>query len=494
MRNAHWCRIWLCLVGLVLGTLTAGGQVMKLTRWDLPTTNALPYGIAIAPDGKVYFTEFTLNRIGQLDPVANEIRERQVGEGPAGLVLGDTGSVYFTLSQENALELLVFVGGGAKWSLPTPGAWPEVLVAAPTGPGQVNLWLNERNSNKIARFAPAQISVTLPYILSPPTPVATSEIEITPVVSVVVPAVYPGNPLLPPPIALLVPTTSGPFTEWQSMITDHYLERVAVAPDGRVWFTQGVAPLSALDPSSNTVLLYGIPSGTAALGITVGPDGGVWFTDTNRPAIGLLDPATADVRLWPIPGGRQPFALVPDTVGNVWFTDREADAVGRLSPARNEITLYGLPAGTHPLFLVLDEVGNVWFTAERGNFVGKLSIVPVLGPPPTLPTAGAFQFLSYGLSQIGNRASGSITYLYDGSAGLPVWISVDVLRNGAVLPGFVSTPVRVEGAGAGTVAVSVEYRGASPVTSDEVRFVVALLPGGPPFATQRMDFATTWTP
>ncbi len=474
-------------------TLFGVGQVVQLTRWNLPTANALPYGIAIAADGKVYFTEFNLDRVAQLDPVANEIRERDVGQGPFGLVMGDTGSVYFTLSQGNALDLLVFIGGGATWALPTPGAWPEVLVSAPTGPGKVNLLLNERNASKVARFSPAQVFVTLPLILSPAQPATPVVTAITPEVTHVPPLVYPGNPMLPPPIALLVPTTSGPFTEWQSMITDAYVERVAVAPDGRVWFTQGAAPISVLDPDSNTVLLYGVPTGTAAFGVTVAGDGRVWFTDTDRPAIGVLDPTTADVRLWPIPGGRQPFDLALDDVGNVWFTDREGDVVGYLAPARNEIALYRMPAGSHPVFLALDDAGSVWFTAERGNFVGQLAIVPVLGEPPTLPS-DAFRFLGYGLSQLGSRASGSVTYLYDGSAGLPVWISVEILRNGVVLPGFVSPPVRIDVAGTGTAAITVEYRGAAASTSDEVRFLVSLTPGGLALAEKRVDFPTTWTP
>lgn len=493
MNNTKQIGLLIGVMGVLLGALPGAGQVAQLTRWPLPTANALPYGIAIASDGKVYFTEFNLDRIGQLDPVANEIRERNVGNGPFGLVMGDAGSVYFTLCHDNALELLVFIGGGAKWSLSTPGAWPEVLVPAPTGPGKVNLWLNERNTSKVARFSPSQIFVTLPLILAPPQAVTPAVTEITPAVTAVTPEVYPGNPMFPPPIALLLPTTSGPFTEWQSMVTDRYVERVAVAPDGRVWFTQGVAPISVLDPGTNTVLLYGIPTGTSALGVIVGGDGRVWFTDTSRPAIGVLDPATADVRLWRIPGGSQPFALALDDVGNVWFTDREADAVGYLSPARNEIALYRLPAGAHPVFLTLDPAGAVWFTAERGNFVGKIAIVPVLGTPPSLP-GGGFQFLGYGLSQLGSRATGSVTYLYDGSAGLPVWIWVEVLRGGSVLPGFVSAPVRVDAAGAGTIALTVEYRGATPVTSDEVRFVAALSPGGPVFAEQRVNFTTIWTP
>ncbi len=145
------------------------------------------------------------------------------------------------------------------------------------------------------------------------------------------------------------------------------------------------------------------------------------------------------------------------------------------------------------MFLTLDGEGRVWFTAEGGNFVGKLAILPALGEPPSLPS-GAFRFLGYGLSQLGSRASGSVTYFYDGSAGLPLWIWVEVLRGGAVLPGFVSPPVRLDSAGAGTVALAVEYRGAAPVTSDEVRFVVSLAPGGARLAAQTIGFSTTWTP
>lgn len=64
--------LWTC--GYLALALIAGGQVAELTRWPLPSGNALPYGIGVGTDGEVYFT----------------------------------------LSRENALELLVFVGGGAK--------------------------------------------------------------------------------------------------------------------------------------------------------------------------------------------------------------------------------------------------------------------------------------------------------------------------------------------------------------------------------------------
>ncbi|MCR4391201.1 MAG: hydantoinase B/oxoprolinase family protein [Candidatus Acetothermia bacterium] len=143
-----------------------------------------------------------------------------------------------------------------------------------------------------------------------------------------------------------------------------------------------------LDPTTNTVLLYGIPTDTNALAITVGLDG----------------------------------------LGNVWFTDRAGDAVGYLSPARSEITLYGLVPNSHPVFLALDEAEDVWFTAERGNFVGRLSVVPVLGEPPALPSG--VMFTGYSVVQVGDRAWVSVSYTYDGGHGVPVWVGVEVLAGG----------------------------------------------------------------
>ncbi len=380
VRSAFRC-VGLPLALLLMMFPVVQGQTVDLTRWSIPTDNALPYGIGLGPDGKVYFAQFNGNKIGQLDPFANEIRERSVTGGPFGLVVGPTGSLYYTLAQANALETMVFTGGSNRWSLPTPGATPQALVAAPTGPGQVNLWLVERNGGKIARFAPAQILVTLPLIMTQPTQVSPSSTQIVGIVTPVIPELHPGNPMLPPPIALLVPSISAPFTEWEGPGGPAIVHRVAVGPDGRVWFTQDNELLISLDPDSNTALYYGLPFGTRPLGVTTGPDGSVWFTDTSRPAIGTLDPATGDVRFWRIPGGSQPFDLVRDRVGDIWFTDRAANAVGYLSPMRNAIVLYPLGTNVHPVFMALDDE-DVWFTAERGNYVGRLSIAPVLGPPP----------------------------------------------------------------------------------------------------------------
>ncbi|HCP31940.1 TPA: hypothetical protein DIT45_01615, partial [Candidatus Acetothermia bacterium] len=384
MRARKCAGFILTLVVVALIATVGMAQTVEVTTWQLPSPNSLPRGIGVTPNGKVFFAEFNVDKIGLLDPITNEIRERDVGDGPSGLVVADNESVYYTLALGNALELLVFIGGGHTWPVPTPGCWPGKLVEAPSGPGKVNLWLNERLAGKVTRFAPTQITVTLPLIITPPVIVSPNIWQIEPITFPVSPSTYPGNPMLPPPIAYVPGVTTGPFTEWSLLDVGVYVEDLAVAPDGRVWFTRGFSPLAVLDPGSDTVLLYGLPTGTDALGVAVDVTGDVWFTDISRPAIGRLDPTTGNVHLWTIPGGVQPFDLAFDGMGNVWFTDREADAVGVLSPATDEITLYPLPPNTHPLYLVIDEVGNVWFTAEGGNFVARLKILPALGPPPVI--------------------------------------------------------------------------------------------------------------
>lgn len=488
----------LAVLSVLCWAVAGSSQVMKLTRWDLPTPNALPYGIVVAGDGMIYFTEFRLNRVAQLDRTTNEIRERNVGAGPLALALDDEGALVYTLATDNALELLVFLGGGASWSIPSPGCWPGDLAPAPTGPGLINLWLTERHTSKVARFSPTDIAVTLPHITIPPTAVNPVETEVTPIVTTVTPAIQVGNPMLPPPIALLVPTTSGPFTEWQALIAGAYMERLAVAPDGRVWFTQGATPICVLDPDTNTALVYGIPTGTSALGITVDDHGNVWFTDTGMGSIGFLDPTTGDVWLWQIPGGRQPFDLALDVSGHVWFTDREGDTIGRLDPAQNEFVIYTLPTGCHPLFFAFDLLGDIVFTTERGNFIGYLWKPYALGEPPVLPGAGSasgggFSFLGYSILQMGSRATVSVTYLYDGSLGPHMWIGAEILRGGSPLPGFVVHSVRVPQTGVGTVDLVIEYQGSGRVQSDQIRLSAGLVTLSVPVAVEMVDFATTWS-
>lgn len=477
---------------------TGNSRTAELSRWTIPTANARPSGIGVGPEGKVYFSEYGADKIGQLDPTANQIRERTADGGPFGLYVTSGGTLYYTLATANALEVMLFTGGTNRWSLPTPNALPGVPTFAASGPGQVNLWLPERNAGKLARFSPAMVPIPMILITTPPTSVAPSTSTINGNVTSVAPEVHYGNPMLPPPIAILPPTISAPFTEWQG---SGPVMRVATAPDGRIWFTDSGATVSVLDPTSNTANYYSLPAGTQALAVTVGPNGWVWFTDLARPALGVLDPATADVRLWTIPGGGQPFDLVRDSAGSLWFTDRTANRIGHLNPFLDELTIYPLAGHPQPLFVALDDQDRVWFTADQGNYVGRLTVAPVLGPPPLPWPTGSFGFndVHVNLSGpvFGQWKSGQITvtYSYDGSAGLPVWLRVEFLSGGSVISAFTMTPAQVALPGTGTAAIDVSYNGASSATTDQIRIIASQTLWGAAFAQMVYPAGPiTWSP
>jgi len=487
-----------CLAAVLLALVLPVGlaQQARITLWPIPTPDSLPADLSFSSDGMVFFTEFSGGKIGKLDPTANTIAERDVGASPLGIWVEGDQMIYFTVPLDDALRAVVFTSGGAGWNLPTSGGWPKLLVPAPSGPGIVNLWFNERTAGKVVRFAPSQVSVTLPLFQFTPQPVTPDVMDVEPLVVPVTPESHPGNPALPPPIALLTKNSSGPFTEWNAFDPTEYVEDLSVAPDGMVWFTQPGLPLSRLDPGSDTVLLYGLPSGTNALGIEVGPGGKVWFTDTSRPAIGRLDPATGDVTLWTIPGGVQPVEVAVDAPSGVWFADREGNAIGFLSPSRNEISLWRLPPGSYPVTVKLAADGSVWFACERGNTIGRLEIIPVLGPPPQVPPppqgAVGCQFLSYSVIQSGNKARVRLVFSYDGSSGLPAWVGVSPLKQGAPVSGFDQPVEEVDSAGLHSVTLILTYSGSGITETDGLWFYMYSDSGT--FCEKTVDFHAVWTP
>jgi len=161
-----------------------------------------------------------------------------------------------------------------------------------------------------------------------------------------------------------------------------------------------------------------------------------------------LDPNTRDVVLWPIPGGQEPFALAFTPAGEIWFTDREADLLGLFRPETGEFLLCPVPLGSHPLFLAVGQDRAVWFTAERGNYVGRLAGSP-LGASPGPLAPESFVVTGYAVSQSGNKAELTIAYTYAGTAGVPIWLAEEVLREGQVLPGFSASAAAIEAAGSG---------------------------------------------
>ncbi len=444
----------------------------------------------MTPGGKVYVALFNARKVGLLDPAAHQFSERDIPGSLASVYASGEDAVVYTLPLEDAIEYMVFTSGHARWNIPTSGAWPQDLTPDPRGSGTLDLWFAERQAGKVALLSTSQIATTLPLISPAVTRLSPRSMELTPDVVRVTPSFHPGNPMLPPPIALVQRRTAGAITEWD--VTGYaggvYVEDLALAPDGTVWFTTSQGGLGSLEPGADTVLSYSLPPSVNALGVTVSPDLIVWFTDSSTPAIGFLDPTNGDVTLWRIPGGLQPLKIAVGAEG-IWFIDREGDLVGFLDPAASEFVIYQLPRGSYPVDLLLADGGDVWIACERGNYVARLSPIPALGQPP-VPAGSGAAILGYQVIQQGNTAVIQVLYSYDGSYGLPVFVGLYVLPD---MQGFSYPPYRIDAPGTGTATIELSYSGQVPKRTEKLRLVI-YLPGGTVIAEREVELDAVWYP
>ena len=86
-------------------------------------------------------------------------------------------------------------------------------------------------------------------------------------------------------------TTSGTVTEYV-LPTPSGAWDITAGPDGNIWFTKPEGHKIGRITSSGNVTEFNVPGGTP-YGIAAGPDGNVWFTDPYAPRIGRITPTGA---------------------------------------------------------------------------------------------------------------------------------------------------------------------------------------------------------
>lgn len=208
-----------------IGRISPSGEVthLRLPRGAFPTSQ-----IVDGPDGNLWFTEWR-GRIGRMTP-SGELTQFQFGRrsAPSGIAVGPDGNVWFTLRGANRIGRLTPSGGRRVFRLPR--TQPLNVAAGPGG-----LWFTEgtrtkaghRGVNKIGRI-----------------------------------------------------TTRGRVKQFR-VLARFGTVALAVAADGRIWFTGGprrsviesISPDGQLGPRSCLDSSCTLPPSSFA----VGPEGALWF-------------------------------------------------------------------------------------------------------------------------------------------------------------------------------------------------------------------------
>ncbi|MCP5001123.1 MAG: hypothetical protein GY933_20870 [Hyphomicrobiales bacterium] len=242
--------------------------------------------------------------------------------------------------------------------------------------------------------------------------------------------------------------------------------RIALAPDGSVWFSvrrwansdDGTWFLGRFDPATRSFQRYLFSTADSAPEIdghqgNVSPDdllidrkGLVWFLSPEENKIYSFEPDGSSLRGYLIPTPHSyPKGIAIDGRDIIWFVEANANKIGKFVPANAAFSEYEIPTPfANPETLTVDGAGRVWFVELRTNRLSVFhpdgerfyeALIPTAGGLPNAIAAGGsgeIWFLEYMGNKVGVFDPVSAEFKeFDipTYASLPGDIAIDFTRN-----------------------------------------------------------------
>jgi streptogramin lyase len=285
-----------------------------------------PLGLAVAPDGDVWYAEWGGNAIGRYRMSGEFTEYPTSANNTVNVAVGSDGNIWFTISQygEGPIGSIGRITpDGMMVEYPTP-PWnalssPHNLTLGPDG----NIWFTQPNISMIGRITP-----------------------------------------------------DGSFSGFS--VPTAGAHGIAAGPDGNIWFTgygDGSVGKITLDGQFTG---YGVGS-AGPFEIIGGPDGNVWFTEYWGPNVNRITPDGTITR-FPISSGVGTRGITVGVDGNIWFTEPQNNKIGRITPD-GVMTEYPIATeNSWPCYITSGPDGTLWFTEHFGNKIGKI----IINRPPAV--------------------------------------------------------------------------------------------------------------
>ncbi|MFN7996892.1 MAG: hypothetical protein U0Q18_24980 [Bryobacteraceae bacterium] len=323
LSAASWLasHAWLAALPLLLPASLRSQPQAGIIDHPLPVALSHPNGIAPGPDGALWFTEFSGNKIGRMT-AAGVLTEYAVpGTAPEVIAAAPDGALWFTEFDGPNIGRITTAGVFTEISIPTADSHSGI-TRGPDGA----LWFTENQANKIGRI-----------------------------------------------------TMAGGFTEYAVPSTDSAPMAIAAGPDGALWFTEYSANRVGRISTAGLVTEYTLPTANSApYGITAGFDGALWFTEYAGNRIGRIA-TTGVITEYPLPSPvSTPAGITTGPDSALWFTEFDGNRIGRITTA-GVITEYPAPAAsTGPWAITVGRDAALWFTGYDGNRIGQVVIPTAL--------------------------------------------------------------------------------------------------------------------
>jgi len=153
------------------------------------------------------------------------------------------------------------------------------------------------------------------------------------------------------------------------------LEPLGLAADGAggAWYTDTPARAISRISSDGSIRSFPLSTPIIRLGrLAVAPDGAVWFADVTTASVMQLKDGVFIRHELGLPGAT-PYGIAIDPSGTVWTTLQGADQLGWIS-ADGGLTAVDVPTRNSVLSdITTDRYGAVWFLELRANKIGRLA-------------------------------------------------------------------------------------------------------------------------
>jgi virginiamycin B lyase len=292
----------------------------KVSEWPVPTPK-FARDPAIAPDGSIFITVMSGNKIARFDTQSKTFKEWDMppGHRPHGALVDKQGMVWTTGNGNGTIgKLDPATGNVVEYKTPAGRGGPHTLVITDD---QSTIWFTLQSGDKVASLD-TQSGAIREYAM-------------------------PGGPY-----------------------------GLSLDKAGNVWVCRmGDNKMGKLDPKTGQTSEVDMGRGSRPRRVATAPDGMLWVANYGNGKLAKLDPAAMKVvKEYPLPhGDAGAYAVNTDGAGMVWVNEINTDTVVRFDPKTEQMRVVKLPStGVGIRKMAVDTQGRLWY---MGSHNGRLGVV-----------------------------------------------------------------------------------------------------------------------
>ncbi|MDP2241283.1 MAG: PQQ-binding-like beta-propeller repeat protein [Burkholderiales bacterium] len=292
----------------------------KVTEWPVPTPR-FARDPAPAPDGSIYISVMSGNKVARFDPKTQTFREWDMppGHKPHGVLVEKQGLVWTTGNGNGTIGRLdPTTATITEFKTPSGGGGPHTLVITNDN---ATIWFTMQSGDKIASLD----------------------------------------------------TKTGAIREYQTSGGPYGL---SLDKAGNVWFCRmGDNMMGKLDPKTGKMSEVDTGRGSRPRRVATAPDGMLWIALYGNGKLAKLDPSAMKVvKKYQLPAGDAgPYAVAVDGGGMVWVNEINTDTVVRFNPKTEQMRVVKLPSSNTGIRkMIVDAQGRLWY---MGSHSGRLGVI-----------------------------------------------------------------------------------------------------------------------